>query len=68
MLPGIHLSQGTLLVWESDVVHGTPLFLFEVWSHSDFQWKKNFGHFGGRNDPQNLEYAPKLTKRVNLRP
>ena len=26
------------------------------------------GHFGGHNDPPNLEYAPKSTKLVNFRP
>ena len=47
---------------------GSRIFLFEVWSHSDFQQKKYLGHFGGRIDPPILENAPKLTKLVYLRP
>ena len=73
-----HLFASACLFWvfgsmrasigSSRIFMGSRIFLFEVWSHSDFQLKKNFGHFGGRNDPPNLEYAPKWTKLVNFRP
>ena len=55
-------------IGSSRIFMGSRIFLFEVLGHSDFQLKKNFGHFGGRNDPPNLEYAPKSTKLVNFRP
>ena len=52
----------------SRIFMGSRIFLFEVLGHSDFQLKKNFGHFGGLVDPPNLENAPKATKLVYFRP
>ena len=63
VLASLRLSIGSMRI-----LKGSWIFLFEVWSHSDFQRNKNFGHFWGRNDAPNLEYAPKSTKLVNFRP
>ena len=52
----------------SRIFMGSRIFLSEVLGRSDFQLKKNFGHFGGLVDPPNLENAPKATKLTYCRP
>ena len=48
-------------IGSSRIFMGSRIFLFEVWSHSDFQ-KKNVLDILGAYRPPNLENAPKSTK------